>query len=122
MNEIFKFLLEFVITFIIVFVIYYFILIRQHKKLKDKKVPTEVNLILKYHKINLDKINYKLMLILLSCITSFIIALNLTVIYKFTNSNVLVVIVTVLISLPIALVFYDLIGKYFEKQSKQLEK
>ena len=87
-------------------------------KLEKKKVPAEVNLILRYHKINLEKINYKLMLILITCVTSFIIALNITVIYKFTNSNIVIILVTVLVSLPIALVCYDLIGKHFEKQSK----
>ncbi len=119
MNEYLKFLIEFVVTFIIVFVFYYFALIRQHKKLDSKKVPTEVNLILRFHDIKLEKINYKLMLILIACVTSLIIALNITVIYKFTNSNLVIILVTVLVSLPIALVCYDMIGKHFEKQSKQ---
>ena len=122
MNEYLKFLIEFLVTFIIVLIFYYFVLIRQHKKLDKKKVPTEVNLILRYHDIKLEKINYKLMLILLACVTSFIIALNLTVIYKFTNSNIVIILVTVLVSLPIALVCYDIIGKYFEKQSKEKTK
>ena len=55
---------------------------------------------------------------MLACVTSFILAINLTVIYKFTNSNLVIILVTVLVSLPIALVCYDLIGKYYEKQSK----
>ena len=118
MNEYLRFLIDFVLSFIVVFIIYYFALIRQNKKLEKKKVPAEVNLILRYHKINLEKINYKLMLILITCVTSFIIALNITVIYKFTNSNIVIILVTVLVSLPIALVCYDLIGKHFEKQSK----
>jgi peptidoglycan/LPS O-acetylase OafA/YrhL len=59
---------------------------------------------------------------MLACVTSFIISLNLTVIYKFTKTNIIIIVVTVLISLPIALVCYDLIGKYFEKQSKQKSK
>ena len=119
MNEYLKFIIEFVVAYILVFIFYYFAMIRQYKKLDKKKVPTEVNIILRYHDIKLDKINYKLMLIMLSCVTSFIIALILTVVYRFTNSNILIAVVTVLVSLPIALVAYDLIGKYFEKQSKQ---
>lgn len=121
MNEYVKFLVEFIVTFILVFIFYYFALIRNYKSLKKNKVPTEVNIILRYHDIKLDKINYKKMLIMLSCVTSFIIALILTVVYKFTNSNVLIVVITVLVSLPIALVAYDFIGKYFEKQSKLKE-
>ena len=122
MNEYVKFLIEFVVAFIAVFIFYYFAMIRHYKTLKKDKVPTEVNIILRYHDIKLDKINYKLMLILLSCITSFILALILTVLYRFTSSNVIIVIVTVLISLPIVLVLYDLVGRYFEKQSKQKTK
>ncbi len=119
MNEYVKFLIEFVISFVVVFIFYYFAMIRQHKKLKKNKVPAEVNIILRYHKIDLEKIDYKKMLIMLSCVTSFIIALILTVLYKLTSSNLLIAVITVLVSLPIALVAYDLIGKYFEKQSKQ---
>ena len=118
MNEYVKFLIEFVISFAVVFIFYYFAMIKQYNKLDKKKVPAEVNIILRFNKIDLKKINYKKMLIMLACVTSFIIAINLTVIYKFTNSNVLIVLITVLVSLPIALVAYDLIGKYFAKQSK----
>lgn len=122
MNEYVKFLIDFVLSFIVVFVFYYFAMIRQYKKLDKKKVPAEVNIILRFNKIDLKKINYKKMLLMLTCVTSFIIALNLTVIYKFTNSNVLIVLITVLVSLPIALVAYDLIGKYFAKQSQEATK
>ena len=122
MNEYVKFLIDFVLSFIVVFVFYYFAMIRQYKKLDKKKVPAEVNIILRFNKINLKKINYKKMLLMLTCVTSFIIALNLTVIYKFTKSNVLIVLITVLVSLPIALVAYDLIGKYFAKQSQEATK
>ena len=118
MNEYVKFLIEFVISVVVIFIFYYFAMIRQHNKLKKKKVPAEVNIILRYHKIDLEKIDYKKMLIMLSCVTSFIIALILTVLYKLTSSNLLIAVITVLVSLPIALVAYDLIGKYFEKQSK----
>jgi hypothetical protein len=119
MNEYLKFLIEFVIAFLVVFIFYYFVTIKQYKKIKKKKVPTEVNLILRFHDIKIEKINYKKMLIMIACVTSFIIAINLTVIYKFTNSNIVIILVTVLVSLPIALVAYDMIGKHFEKQSKQ---
>lgn len=119
MNEYLKFLLEFVISFVIVFIFYYFAMIRQYKKLDKKKVPAEVNIILRFNKIDLKKIDYKKMLIMLACVTSFIIAINLTVIYKFTSANILIIVITVLVSLPIALVCYDLIGRYFAKQSKQ---
>ncbi len=121
MNEYVKFLIEFAISFVVVFIFYYFTTIRQYKKLDKKKVPVEVNLILRYNKIDLKKINYKNMLIMVACVTSFIIALILTVLYRFTNSNVLIAIITILVSLPIALVAYDLIGRHFAKQSQQEE-
>lgn len=122
MNEYLKFLLEFIMSFIVVFIFYYFAMIRQYKNLDKKKVPAEVNIILRYNKIDLKKIDYKKMLIMLACVTSFIIAINLTVIYKFTSANILIIAITVLVSLPIALVSYDLIGRYFAKQSKQKTK
>ncbi len=118
MKEIIKFLIEFVITFGITFIFYYFVLIRQYKKLNEKKVPTEVNIILRFHKIDLKKINYKAMLISLALITSFVISFILTVVYRFFKSNILITVVSLVISIPIALTGYDMVGRYFEKKSK----
>ena len=122
MNDLLKFLIEFIIIFAVGFTFYYFVLIRQNKKLDEKKVPTEVNIILRYHKIDLKKINYKSLLMCVSIVTSLILSLIVNVAFHFMNNNILVVIVTLIASLPIALVAYDIIGRYFEKKSQELTK
>lgn len=122
MNDLLKFLIEFIIIFAVGFTFYYFVLIRQNKKLDEKKVPTEVNIILRYHKIDLKKINYKSLLMCVSIVTSLILSLIVNVAFHFMNNNILVVIVTLIASLPIALVAYDIIGRCFEKKSQELTK
>jgi len=122
MSELLKFVIELVIAFVVAFIFYYFVLIKQSKKLDEKKVPTEINLILRYHKMDLKMINYEALLKCVSIVTSLILSIIINIVFHFMNSNILVVIVTLIVSLPITLVAYDMIGRYFEKQAKEKKK
>jgi len=121
MNDLVKFFVEFIITFTVAFVFYYFVLIKQHKKVDEKKVPTEINIILKYHKIDLKKINYKSLLTSVSIVTSLILSIVVNIVFHFMNNNILVVIITIVVSLPIALMAYDIIGRIYEKRSNEIK-
>jgi peptidoglycan/LPS O-acetylase OafA/YrhL len=121
MNDLLKFFIEFIVTFAVAFTFYYFVLIKQHKKIDEKKVPTEINIILKYHKIELKKINYKSLLVSVSIVTSLILSIIINIVFHFMHNNILVVIITLIVSLPIALVAYDIIGRIYEKKSNEIK-
>ena len=122
MNDLLKFFIELLIIFGVAFIFYYFVLIKQYKKLDEKKVPTEINIILRYHKIDLKLINYKSLLMSIAIVTSSILSIIISIAFHFMNNNILVVIITLIVSLPIALVSYDIIGRIYEKKSRELEK
>ena len=115
-----KVLIEYVITFVIIYLIYYLIVIRKCKK--DKKmVPTEVNLILGFYKIDLKKINVYQMVKVVSLVTTFIISTIITIISVFFDSTLIILVFGTLISLLVAVICYRIIGSYYEKQSNKNE-
>ena len=111
-----KVLIEFVVSFIIVYLFYYFFIIKKCKKNK-KIVPAEVNIILSLYKIDPDKIDLYQMIKVVSIVTTFIIALIITIISVFFNNTIIIIIFGTLISVLIAIIIYRIIGKHYEKIS-----
>lgn len=111
-----KVLAEFVAAFVIIYLIYYFFIIKKCKKQKDY-VPTEVSLILIIHKIDHKKINLYKMIRMVSLVTTFILALVVTLISNFFNNTVIVIVFGTILSVLLAIIIYNLIGRHFKRQS-----
>ena len=108
--------IEFVITFLVLYLIYYFFIIRKCKK-KSNFVPTEVNLILTIYRIDYRKINLYQMTKLVCLVSTLVMALIITLISAFFDNTIIVIIFGTLLSVVIAIIFYNMIGRYFKKQS-----
>lgn len=117
MSEFFSFFIEFSVTFIFVFLIYYFFMIKVNEKQNPDYVPVEVNLILLSHRIDIKKINYNKMLLCVSLLSSFNIALIITILFHFLENVFLVILLSLIIVVPVSLIGYNIIGKYFKKTS-----
>lgn len=113
-----KVLIEFAVTFIIVYVIYYLLVMKKCKK-NRKLVPTEVSLILSFYKIDIKKIDTYQITKVVSIVTSFIISIIITVIGVFFDSTIILLIFGTLISIIVAIIFYRIIGRYYEKKSNE---
>lgn len=94
---------------------------RKNKKIKeakeDIKIPTEVEiLIAKYH-IDLSKINYKKLLKIVGITCSIDIGVIFTIIDIIPVENIyLQLFIGVLFIIPVILISYALLGKYFKKK------
>lgn len=118
METILEFMLEFVLTYIVVYLIYYFIIIRKNKQFDANHIPVEVNLILMKYKIDMNKISYPKMLYMISLLTSFNISLVITLVFYLISKNVFInIFVSLIIVVPLSMVGYSWIGKYFSKKS-----
>lgn len=116
-----KVLIEFIITFVTVYLVYYFLVIRKCKK--DKKiVPTEVNLILSFYKIDIKKINLYQMIKVVSMVTTIIISVIITIISLFFDNTIILLVFGTLISIVVAVICYRMIGKHYEKVSNKNKK
>ena len=111
-------LIEFLITFIVIYLFYYFFIIRKCKKNK-KIVPVEVNLILLIYKIDIKKINLYQMIKIVSLATTLVISIIITIISKFFNSTIILLLFGSLISVLVAIILYQIIGRYYLKKSQK---
>ncbi len=110
MNYVFNFLMMFVLINL-----FYFLFIIK-KALKDKKKkPVEIKYLINLYKLDINKLDYKKLLRLISLATSFIIALVLSLVSEQGNL-VRQIILTVIIILPFMFITYHIIGKVYQKR------
>ena len=70
----------FIMTFLLVFIIYELFLVRKSKKDKRRKKPVEVNYLIGKYNLDLDKLNYKRLLNIISAVSAFDISLVVTIV------------------------------------------
>ena len=115
--EITKVLIEFIVIFIVIYLLYYLFIIKKCKKNK-KMVSTETNLILSLYDIDIKKIDLYQMTKVVSLVTTFILSIIITLISVFFDNTIIILIFGTLISLVVAVICYRIIGKHYEKKSK----
>lgn len=116
MNEIVLFLM----TYLFVFFIYQIFIIRKAKRKNSKKRPMEVNyLINKYH-VDIKRINYKKLLLIISLVSSLDISILVTIILIF-DSYFIKIVVALLLVIPIIVISYHFIGSYYKKKGMVID-
>ncbi len=131
----------FIGVFLIVFLLYYFRLVRKElnkdkpkkpkkilKKRKKKKekesnkdLPIEIEYLVVRYKIDLTKIPYKKFLYVIALVSSFDIALLVTIV-SFINGFILQLLASFVLAIVLILVSFHLIGTYFKKVEKGKKK
>ena len=104
----------FILTYLCVFIIYYFYIIKKNKKRGKKKI-IEVTYLVNRYKLDLDKINMKKLLLIISLVSSLDISLAVTIVLLF-DSYVLKILVALILMFPIIIISYGIIGKYYQKR------
>ena len=120
-----KEIILFIACFIVVFICYqvFFILpMKKYKKnkkkkskVKEKKELAEIRLLVTNYKLDLDKVNYNKLLLVVSLVSSFDITLIVTIITLFDSYLISFLLAAVLV-LPIVMISYWLVYKFYEKR------
>ena len=122
-----KEIILFIACFILVFICYqvFFILpmkkyrknkkTGKKKKIKEKKELAEIRFLVTKYKLDLDKVNYNKLLLVVSFVSSFDITLIVTIITLFDSYLVSFLLAAVLV-LPIVMISYWLVYKFYEKK------
>ena len=85
------------------------------KKIKEKKELAEIRFLVTKYKLDLDKVNYNKLLLVVSLVSSFDITLIVTIITLFDSYLVSFLLAAVLV-LPIVMISYWLVYKFYEKK------
>ena len=115
MDKFIREIILFIITFLLVFLLYRLITIRKAKSKKKAKEPREVTYLVSRYKLDLDKVNYKRLLNVVSLVSSLDIALVVTIILLFKNFY-LEMIIGFISTLIIILVSYHLVYLVYKKK------
>ena len=90
------------------------LIVRKAKNKKNNK-PIEVSILEVKYKLDLERINYKKLLLVISLVSSLDITTIITLILLL-DSYLLQLIIALIIAFPIILVSYSFIGKYYVKK------
>ena len=126
----------FLLTFIFVFLFYQIFIIRKAKIKKEKKSkkklfkknknnkgkedilpkkPMEIKLLESKYKLDLDKINYNRLLLVVSLVSSLDISILVTLVLIIDN-YLLQILLALVLAFPLILLSYSFIGKYYVKK------
>ncbi len=108
-------LILFIMTFLLVFIIYELFLVRKAKKDKRRKKPIEVNYLIGKYNLDINKLNYRRLLNIISVVSAFDISLVVTIVSLFNNFLFQLLVGFVLIMLLI-IVSYDIVGRIYKKK------
>lgn len=108
-------LVLFIMTFVIVFIIYKVFIVKQNKRRNSKKRPVEVNYLIYKYNIDIKKVNYKNLLNVISLVSSFDISLIVSLV-SLCNSFVLKLTIVIIGIIPLYLISYYFVGKYYVKK------
>ena len=108
-------LILFILTFLLIFIIYELFLVRKAKKDKRRKKPIEVNYLIGKYNLDINKLNYRRLLNIISVVSAFDISLVVTIVSLFNNFIFQLLVGFVLIMLLI-IVSYDIVGRIYKKK------
>ncbi len=109
----FNILIDFLLIFLVVYLVYLLFLNKKKKDYSSLKDGDFVKIFVRKYNINVDKVNYKLLINVVSLINSIIIAFTSTVILKIDNIIWSIIVAFVILFILVYLLF-GLAGKYFK--------
>ena len=117
-------LVLFVLTYLFVFIIYEIFIVRSAKKNKNdkkKKEPIEVRYIMKKYNLKMKDVNYNQLLQLVAIISSFDIALVVSIMFLIKNF-ILEILTGVVLIIVLILISYNIVGKFYRKKVDENDK
>lgn len=116
-----KELILFLSAFIIVYLIYFIFVVSRKKSLQKFDKGRELTYLKYRYKLKYDKVNMKLLANVIALANAFIIAIVVTVISLF-NSFLMQMLVGFITLIPLILITYHIIGKYYQSKQKRRNK
>jgi len=110
-----EYIIYFVLTFIFCYIVSYFLLVRKRDRYDNKKVPVEVQYMVNKYKLNMKNIDYRKFLKSISLVGSIDMATSVIIVYNI-NNVFLQLLVGFIVLIPLILVSFKLLAKYYIKR------
>lgn len=110
-----EYLIYYLLAFIIIYLFYLFTVILQTKRYEKFKKSNQVMYFVNRYHINPDKLNMKRFTNLIGLVNAFIIATGFMATF-ITDSILLMIGIGIIVIVPLMLLCYHIIGKYYQKK------
>lgn len=110
-----EYVIYFILTFLFVYMISYFFVVRKAGKKTQKKIPVEVEYLIKKYNIDLKKVDYRSFINTISITGSIIMALTVLIIFNIENI-LLQLLVAFVVMIPLILIGFKLVGEFYKKK------
>ena len=105
----------FLLCFFVVLFVYEVFIVNRAKKKKNKKEPMEVRyLVTRYH-LDMKKVNYNQLLQIVAIVSSFDIALLVSIVV-YINSYLWQIVAVLILVFPVILISYHFVGVFYRKK------
>lgn len=91
-------------------------MVLRHRKFNPKKVPVELNYLIKKYHLDMRQIKYRSILNIIGIVSAFDISFTSTFIFMFVKNIYLKIIVGLLMLIPLILITFNYIGYYYKKK------
>ena len=112
-----EYIVSFLLSFIIIYMFYFFTVILQKKRYNKFKKSNQVMYFVNKYKLNVNKIDIKKLIKIISFTNSLIIALCFTIVFKIDNYLLMLLIGLVTI-IPLTIICYHYVGMYLQREAK----
>ncbi len=110
-----KEIILFIMTFLLVYIFYQVFIIKKSKRRNSKKRPAEVNFLIYKYNIDIKKLDYKKLLNVVAITSSLDISLMVSIVSIIKSVLIQIVLALVLV-IPIFLLSYYIVAKYYIKK------
>lgn len=110
-----EYIIYFLLTFVIMYVISYFLIVRKKDKYDEKKIPVEVQYMIKKYKLDMKLIDYKRFLKAIAWIGSLDMSIAVIIIFNIENIF-LQLLLGFIILIPLILISFHILAKYYKKK------
>lgn len=116
-----SFIIDFLVMFLIVYLIYMLVINKRKSDFALLNNNDQIKLFVNRYKLNIDKINYKYLVTIISLINSFILSLTCAIILRI-NNILLSICVCFIIMFSLIFILFEIAGRYFKKLEKKVGK
>jgi len=109
-------LFEYILVLVVLLIINYIFFIRKKQKLDKKRVPIELNYLIRLYGLNVKKIDYKKFVWIYNVINAFIMSSVYIIVIYLVDGFALQLVFAMILLLLLTIICYGLLGRYYQKK------
>lgn len=116
-----NFIIDFLVIFLIVYLIYILFINKRKNNFSLLNDNDQIKLFVNRYKLDINKVNYKYLITIISLINSFILSLTCAIILRIDNI-LFSICVCFIIMFSLIFILFEIAGRYFKKLEKKVGK